>query len=250
MKYGVRLCLLIVALGTGLPAIGQTDSTPDQDRGFTEVESFQGTLNSSNKLLRLDSSLGYDFNKHFSVFTGVPMFYSNVVDVTGTSSTGKLTNNGVGNVYLGMEFRLPHDRWSFTSSVTGTAPTGSKNKGYSTGKATVDWTNRFGYSFGRFTPFAAAGLANTVSDTPLVSRPFTSFGPVGHFEEGAIFDVGHHVSLGGSAYQILPSGSQTVYSQVVLPSESGTAPDQVDTGNPESTWTGAVPLSLGRTTWL
>jgi hypothetical protein len=223
MKSAVfKLIYCIVVLGICLPAVGQ--SQVDQERGFTAIESFQGTVNSSNKLLRLDSTLGYDLNRHFGVFAGVPVYYSSVLDNSLASTTGtsvRRNNDGIGNVYLGLAFRVPHDEWSFTSTVTGAAPTGSIKKGYSTGRANVDWSNRFAYTFHRITPFVGAGLANTVSDTPLVTRPFTSLGVVGHLEEGADFDLGHHFSVGASAYQILPSGSQTVFSQVILPAPTG-----------------------------
>jgi|SRR5713101_59559 len=219
-----KLVYCIVALGMSVSAMGQDSPQVDEEKGFTAIESFQGSLNSSNKLLRLDSTLGYDFNKHFGVFAGVPLYYSNVLDTSLTTSTTgaavRRTNDGVGNVYLGLAFRLPHPEWSFTSTVTAAAPTGSTKKGYSTGRVSVDWSNRFGRTFHRITPFIGAGLANTVSDTPLVTRPFTSLGVVGHLEEGAIYDLGHHFSVGASAYQILPSGSQTVFSQVILPDQS------------------------------
>jgi len=219
-----KLIYWIAVLGACLPAIGQTSPQANQETGFTAIESFQGSVNSSNKLLRLDSTLGYDFNKHFGVFTGVPVYYSSVLDTSQTSTTGtsvRRTNDGIGNFYLGLAFRLPHDEWNFTSTITGAAPTGSTKKGYSTGRANVDWSNHFEYTFHRITPFVGAGLANTVSDTPLVTRPFTSLGVVGHLEEGASYYLGRHFSVGASAYQILPSGSQTVFSQVILPNQNG-----------------------------
>ena len=221
---GFKFLYWIVMLGVSLPAMGQASPQVDQEKGITAIESFQGTVNSSNKLLRLDSTLGYDFNKHFGVFTGVPVYYSSVLDNSLASATGtsvRRNNDGIGNVYVGLAFRVPHDEWNFTSTITGAAPTGSTKKGYSTGRANVDWSNRFEYSFHRITPFVGAGLANTVSDTPLVTRPFTSLGVVGHLEEGASFYLGRHFSVGSSAYQILPSGSQTVFSQVILPNPTG-----------------------------
>ena len=221
---GFKFLYWIIALGISVPAVGQASPQVDQEKGFTAIESFQGSVNSSNKLLRVDSTLGYDFNKHFGMFTGVPVYYSSVLDNSLASTTGtsvRRTNDGLGNIYLGLALRLPHDEWNFTSTITGAAPTGSTKKGYSTGRANVDWSNRFEYTFHRITPFVGAGLANSVSDTPLVTRPFTSLGVVGHLEEGASYYLGRHFSVGASAYQILPSGSQTVFSQVILPDQSG-----------------------------
>jgi hypothetical protein len=208
-----ELCCLIALLGTGLPAACQAAAT-DQAKGFTEIESLEGTLNSSEKLLKLDSAMGYDFNRHIGVFAGLPIYFTNVSsNVAGTSTSN--TNNGIGNFYLGFVLRASHQDWNFASTVTGAAPTGSTKKGYSSGRANVDWSNRVEYSFERLTPFVEAGLANTVPDSTLVTRPFTSLGVVGHLEEGGDYELGHHVSVGGSAYQILPTGNQKVFSKLV-----------------------------------
>jgi len=65
------------------------------------------------------------------------------------------------------------------------------------------------------TPFFDAGLVNTVPVSRLFTRPFTSLGFVAHLEEGAEFSLGGHLSVGASAYQIVPSGNQKIYSKLV-----------------------------------
>src|SRR5260370_35277810 len=116
-SYAFKFCCFVVALAMSAPVWSQTSSAADQEKGFTAIESFQGSLNSSNKLLRLDSTLGYDFNKHFGVFAGVPLYYSNVLDTSLTTSTTgasvRRTTDGVGNVHLGLAFLLPHPWWTF-----------------------------------------------------------------------------------------------------------------------------------------
>jgi hypothetical protein len=228
-----RYCCLLAALAIGISGACQTSQSVEQEKGFTEIESFQGTINSSDKLLRLDSTLGYDFNKHFGVFAGLPVYFANVSTSTTTSATGTTSrtstnNNGIGNVYLGLALRMPHEDWNFASTLTAAAPTGSTTNGYSSGRVTVDWSNRLDRTFNRITPFIDAGLANTVPDSPLLTRPFTSLGIAGHLEEGAELELVHHFSAGASAYQILPTGNQKVYSRVVTsggsaPAKSGAA---------------------------
>src|SRR5437773_615429 len=78
------------------------------------------------------------------------------------------------------------DALSYSSTLELTAPTGDKARGFTTGRATADWTNRFSHKMDSFTPFGSAGLANTVSDTKFFVRPFTSLGMVVHFEGGAL----------------------------------------------------------------
>src|SRR5260370_30884148 len=100
-------------------------------------------------------------------------------------------------------------------------PRGSKTKGLSTGRATVDWDNRFEHSFSHFTPFFEGGLANTVPDSAFFTRPYTSLGGVSHLEQGANFHLLRRVSVGGSAYQVVPFGHQKGISR--LAKQKGTA---------------------------
>lgn len=197
--------------------------TPAPEKGFTAIETFQGELNSSEKTLKLDTNIGYDFNRHFGVFTGLPVYFTNV-STTSTatgSTTGGGTVSGLGNLYLGLLFRAPHPALNYASTITAALPTGDTSKGLSTGRVNVDWDNHIDRSFDKFTPFLDAGLGNGVPDSALLTRAFTSLGGVGHLEEGAEYQLVHHFSAGGSAYQIVPFGNQKVFSKV---SSSGQGP--------------------------
>ena len=220
----LRFLVFIGVLGTGLQLAAQSPMPSDANTGFTEIETFQGAVNSSNKLLKLDSTAGYDFNKHFGVFAGLPIYFDNasgtITTPAGTTSSG--TSAGIGNFYLGLAFRAPNPALNYGSTLTVGAPTGSVSKGLSTGRATVDWSNHFDHAFHRLTPFVDAGLANTVPDTLLVTRPFTSLGAVGHFEEGAEYAVVRHFAVGGAAYEITPFGNQKVFSKLVQKGQTRT----------------------------
>jgi hypothetical protein len=200
---------------------GQQPVSKDKENGFTEVETFQGAVGSSERLFKLDSTLGYDFNKHFGVYAGIPVYFTNFSSTSSTARAG--TNLGLGNAYLGFVVRSPHKLWNFASFVTAAAPTGSVSKGYSSGRASMDWSNRLEGALLRLKPFVTAGLSNTVPDSALITRPFTSLGVVGHLEEGSTFTLVHHFSIGASFYQILPSGNQKVFSKVVPASSRGVA---------------------------
>ena len=99
-------------------------------------------------------------------------------------------------------------------------PTGDKSSGLSTGRATVDWTNHFDRWFSRLTPFGAAGFANTVSDTPLFVRPYTTLGFVTHVEGGAVYRAARFLDMGAGAYAIEPAGQQTIVSELVTQSSA------------------------------
>jgi hypothetical protein len=220
-----RIFLSAFVLATGLIAGAQTPGVSDNSKGFTEIESIQGTLGSQEKLVKLDSTVGYDFNKHFGVFTGLPIYFASISSTTtGTTTTSSSGSSaGLGNFYLGLAFRAPNPALNYASTITAGAPTGSTRKGFSSGRGTIDWSNHFDHSFGRLTPYLDAGLANTVPDSVRVVRPFTSLGAVGHFEEGADFELVHHFAVGGSGYEITPFGNQKVFSKLVRQGQSGTS---------------------------
>jgi hypothetical protein len=215
--------LSALVLVTGFFAGAQTPDLSDANKGFTEIESFQGTISSQEKLVKLDSMLGYDFNKHFGVFTGLPIYFASVSTTTGATTSSSGSSAGLGNFYLGLAFRAPNPALNYGSTITAGAPTGSTKKGFSSGRGIIDWSNHFDRSFGRLTPFLDAGLANTVPDSIRVVRPFTSLGAVGHFEEGAEFELAHHFAVGGSGYEITPFGNQKVFSKLVRQGQTGTS---------------------------
>ena len=91
----------------------------------------------------------------------------------------------MGNVFSELRLALPSPLVNYVSTVTGTAPTGNRDQGLSTGHATVDWSNYVERGFGPVTPFGEAGIANAVSDTQFFVRPYTSYGFVTHAQGGA-----------------------------------------------------------------
>jgi hypothetical protein len=217
MKQAFTKLALLAMLAACRPAFSQN---VDPQKGFTEYETFQGTVNSDNRVFKIDSTVGWDFNKHFGVFGGVPYYFASVPSSTTTTGTTTTTtasssNHGIGNAYVGMSFRAPNPKLDYAGALTVSAPTGSTTNGFSTGRAGVDFTNRFAHSFSKFTPFFEGGLANSVPDTQFSTKPFTSLGAVSHLEEGADYEIVKHTYLGFSGYQILPFGNQKVFSKLV-----------------------------------
>jgi hypothetical protein len=133
---------------------------------------------------------------------------------TATSTSGGFMS-GVGNAFVGARLTVNNDAINYSSTLELTGPTGDKSLGFSTGRATADWTNRFSHRFDSFTPFGGLGLANTISDTTFFVRPFTSLGLVSHFEGGGAFDLSDHVRIIGSAYAIGAVGNQRIISKVI-----------------------------------
>lgn len=224
LKFGLVLALLSA---TCLPA--QTSPQQigsDYERGFTELESVQSTLSSQERLFKLDSAVGWDFNQHFGVYGGVPLYFvdvpSSTTTVGGTTTTTPgTTHNGLGNAYLGFDFSASGEKVDYAGVLTLAAPTGSTKDGLSTGRAIIDWNNRFQHTFNRFTPFFDGGLGNSVPDSLLYSRPFTSLGFITHLEEGGGYALSKRFSVNASAYEIVPAGNQKIYSKLVSKGQTG-----------------------------
>jgi len=213
-----KMAMASVAASLMFLACGSLYSQPaagpgGDDSGFVLHESFQGSSNSLGQMTRLNTAIGYNFNRYFSVDAGLPLYF---IHASNTSiENGAQSGNGIGNVFVDLYFTLNNPVLTYESRLTGTAPTGNKDLGLTTGRATIDWNNYFGHDFGRLRPFANIGIANTVSDTPYFVRPFSTLGTVGHFEGGASYGVFRFARVGASLYDIAPTGGQTVYSRLV-----------------------------------
>jgi hypothetical protein len=197
----------LLALTVISPALAQ------DDRGWTFSANLGGSSNSSGLVMKTEPVLGYAFNKRFSTYVGVPL-YSVKLSTSTSTGTGEFMS-GLGNAFVGFRGAVDGELLNYSSTVEIRVPTGDESRGFSTGRVTADWSNRFSRHLSSFTPFGTVGIANTVSDTAFFVRPFSSVGFVGHFEGGATYDVTPLVKLGASAYAIRGSGQQRIISRVV-----------------------------------
>ena len=195
---------------------------PSDFKRFTFNGAIQGSANSNAQVNRLEASVGYNFSRKFGIDVGLPFYFVNSNVSTDPNLNG--FRSGLGNAFITLRATPTLADWNYVSSLTATAPTGDRDKGFSTGRVTVDWNNFISRSFSRFTPFVNLGIANTVSDTSFFYRPFTSLGIVGHFEGGTSYRLHRSLSVGASAYSIVPSGDQKIYSRVTKPQNA--APSQ------------------------
>ena len=184
-----------------------------ESRGLTFGTSFQGSTNSLGTVLKVDAAAGYFFKQYWQIDVGIP-FYS-VFPSDSSAAGGNTSVRGIGNVYTQIRFTKVHPTLNYVSTLTATAPTGDRDQGLSTGRVTVDWGNYFDHSFGRLTPFAEVGIANSVSDTTFLVRPYTTLGLMIRGQAGARVRMTPWAMLGASGYLIEPAGGQTVFSRVV-----------------------------------
>ncbi len=216
-KFIGLLSLLSLLCATAGNLRAQSE-TSNNDRGPVLSETFQGSSNTIGTILKLDTMVGFKFSRHFETDAGIPVYF--VRASSDAVAAGATSGNGIGNAYLRLRFIADNSKATFISSLTGAAPTGDADRGFSTGRVTVDWNNYLGLNVGRFTPFVNVGLANSVSDTSFFTRPFTSLGKVAHFEGGADVELLRNVSIGASAYADAPFGEQKVYSRVIASAQA------------------------------
>ena len=184
---------------------------------FLWTEEFDGSTNSQGNEMTLDSTVGRVFTPHIGLDAGIPIDFARntVTSATGASSTS--TSAGLGDAYLQVRLAFANPLLNYKTVLTGAVPTGSKSKGFSTGHATYDWTNRLDHSFGRWNPFAEAGVGNSIPVRFIFQRPFSSFGHVAHFQAGTGFQISDWLGVSASAYDIAPWGNQTIFSRTVSP---------------------------------
>jgi hypothetical protein len=196
-----------------------------EDTGWTSLVSFEGDANSQERVLDLDSTVGYNFDKHWGVDIGVPLsFVSSTSTTTGSTSRKSTTAlNSLGNVHTDVNFKTKGDLANYASTLTATAPTGSTKKGVSTGRPNIGWNNHIEHAFDRLTPFVEAGFSNGLTDTRFFHRPFSTLGFVSQFTGGSSIDLGGNFSVGASLYDVLPAGQQKMFSKLVSQKSASTA---------------------------
>ena len=161
------MCAMVLVVGMALPAIAQNE------QGWSFSGSFNGSSNSDGTVMKAEPMLGYTFNKHFETYAGLPFYFVNLSSTTTTSTPTTVNGfaSGLGNAFVGFRLNVDNDTVDYSSTLDFTAPTGDKSRGFSTGRVTADWTNRFSHRFNSFTPFGSFGIANTISDTAFFVRP-------------------------------------------------------------------------------
>jgi hypothetical protein len=207
-----RSLIFLVLLLTATLLSAQAQQS-DPDRGMNWYEAWYSSFNTDGAVNKLDSTVGYDFNKHVGVNAGLPLYF---VHASNATTTGTTDGAGFGDFHAALLLRQSwKDKLNYEASFNGTAPTGSRTNGLSTGRFTIDWNNHFDGTIHKVRPFADLGLANTVPDSVFFQRPFTSLGVVGLFDGGAVVRVAPKLGWGVSAYAVQPSGNQKIVSRLV-----------------------------------
>jgi hypothetical protein len=248
------LLLTAIACSAQAPPAAQTSDMQslyntlmglEETKGWTLSTFYGGSFYSGDHVTEWNVTGGYNFNKYFGIDAGIPFYFvagPGIVENAQGLQEQHLSANGIGDVYADLIFTVADPVVSYLGTVRVTAPTGNTAKGFSTGRVTYDWDNYVQHEFGRFRPFADAGLANSLADNQFFYRPFTTFGTVALFEGGTTFRVVRQLRVGASLYDDLPIGTQRVIDRVSGVQSTGNS--SIDRDNGWSGWITYSPISF------
>jgi hypothetical protein len=203
---------------------GGTDTT-----GPIAFIEYQGSASPLGAVMALDVDLGYHLTEHITGDIGIPFLmvrspFSPVI------THDFLWTGAMGEPYLDFRYTTKYHDVNYMGVLTGTAPFVNEDRIYSTGRAGVDFFNHVDESFGAFTPFLNVGASNGAVNRFVMPRPYTEARPyqtlgfLSDYEGGASYKFHMKflkgISIGGSAYALLPAGPQKVFSRLVQPYSS------------------------------
>lgn len=219
VRVRARLLLVaaaIIAFISCAPAAAAQEAAYqyEQQKGFDVYEEFRGSASSHGQFLALDSNLGYDFNKYIGTDVGIPVYFNHLTPPLQGQAPGWQQN--LGDPYWDLRLSFNNHVLNYDTAFTVAVPY------YETGafdgsNLGLDWFNHFDKPIGRVTPFLNAGVANGILNTQLLSQPFRLFqtfrtlGVVGDAEAGMDFRLYRGVGVGGSFYEVIPSGTQKAF---------------------------------------
>jgi len=184
------------------------------EKGFDVYEEFRGSASNQGQFLVLDNDIGYDFDRFVGVDVGIPIFFNHLTPPLQGQPRG--WQNQLGDPYADLRLTFNNHFLDYDTAVSVSVPyyeTGS----ISTGDLGVDWFNHFDKPIGPVTPFVNAGIANGIFNTQLLSQPYRlvdTFRTLGFIADGeAGLDVTLHrgLGVGGSFYEVVPSGTQKAF---------------------------------------
>ena len=202
--------------------------------------------NSISGILKMDTTIGWNFTKNFGVDVGVPHLFNTRPGLfagtagrigyeeqpyvacsyffgcyTGVANSSRIWTGELADMYAEAHYTRTYKRYNFLTNATGDAPTASYRKGLTSGRAQWDWFNHIDTNLYGFGPFLNFGIANGRMDQHFPPRPyamnlpFRTLGYMSDFEGGVQYKVWRRFNIGASMWDILPYGPQKIYSNVV-----------------------------------
>jgi hypothetical protein len=173
-------------------------------------------------------AVGYEFNEILSIDVTVPIYSYRLAESLAArpKPDAELVplRAELGDAVLSLHAQFVPE-W-FQYEVTGAveAPSGDEAYGLTSGRVTFDIDNHFERTFGRVTPSLNAGGGDSSTLTNrLLTKNYTSLGPLAHFQVGVAVALLRGVTFEADAFEQLPIGDQKIYG----PSKKGGATEVI-----------------------
>jgi hypothetical protein len=197
-----------------LLGISQSDVDSFQWNAGLDVTSVHSSLTGWATLAT--PSLGYRLNDTFSADVELPIYFYRLAESRSAKPRPNATlvnqRGEVGDLVLSghAQFTPRYANYQLTGAVD--FPSGDEAYGLTSGRVSFDISNQFDRTFGRFTPTLeiGAGDSSTLVNR-LVTKSYTSLGPLAHFQTGVTAEIGTRISIESEAYEQLPIGDQKIY---------------------------------------
>ena len=188
--------------------------------GFNAGASFSGYHDSATGWATVfQPAVGYSFSDIFAVDVTVPIYLYRLAETTATNprpDARLVPRRGeVGDVIFALHAQFLPPGFDYQATFSATAPTGDAVYGLSSGHPTFDFSNHFDHNFAHLSPSVELGVGDSAQlVNPLVTKNYTSLGPLAHFQAGLAVPLFWGLSFDASTYEQLPIGDQKIYSTI------------------------------------
>lgn len=206
--------MIFMMMAAAPATVAQEIQAYEPQKGFDIFEEFRGSVSKQGQFLVLDNNLGYDFSEYIGLDVGIPIYFNHLTPPLQGQSRG--WQQQLGDPYADLRLSFNNHILDYDTAITVSVPY------YETGafdgsNLGVDWFNHFDKPIGPVTPFFNAGIANGILNTELLSQPyrlvdtFRTLGFIADGEAGMDFRLYRGLGVGGSFYEVIPSGTQKAF---------------------------------------
>ena len=238
------LAALCPGLGAGAQAVQQASgpSAPDSAHldevprvpgvgtllhGLNAGITFSGVHDSSVGWYTVATpALSYAISRHYAADISFSVYPSREVQNNDPGAPPNqqlvLATGELSDTFVGLHGTFNARKLRDTATASFTIPTGDNAEGLGAGKVTFDFSDHVEHyvrKTGLVLDFGigdSSGLFNR-----LVTSNYTSVGALAHFQEGVVFWLFGHNSIQSEAYEQIPIGNQTLYTNPGPPGSSG-----------------------------
>jgi hypothetical protein len=185
--------------------------------GFNAGATFAGIHDSITGWATLFTpAIGYSFNDTYSIDATIPIYLYRLAESRAAHPPPDALlvdqRGEPGDLILSGHAQFAPSLFEYQLTGAVTAPSGDEAYGLTSGRVTFDINNHFERTFGRVTPILEIGAGDSATlVNRIVNKPYTSLGPLSHFQLGVAVDLPKGISFETDAYEQLPIGDQKIY---------------------------------------